>query len=353
MSSLFRPARLGSIDITNRIIVAPLTRARAGSKRMPNDLMVEYYSQRVSAGLIITEATSISPMGVGYADTPGIWNEAQVEGWKKITSAVHARGGKIVMQLWHVGRISDPMFLEGKLPVAPSAIRPAGRVSLVRPEKAFEIPRALEISEITEIVEDYKKAALNAGLAGFDGVEIHAANGYLIEQFLSDHSNYRTDAYGGSLRNRMRFLLEVVDAVTSVWGPSRVGVHLSPRGDAHDAKDSRREALYVRVAEELGKKRIGFICTREYQGDDELSPKMKKVFGGDFIRNEKFTFESASKVVESGECTAVAFGVLSIANPDLVERFHRSVRLNAPEPATFYGPDSRGYTDYPVHWNQL
>lgn len=348
MSILFTPSKLGSIDIQNRIIMAPLTRARAGIQRIPNELMVEYYSQRASAGLILTEATSITPMAVGYANTPGIWTNEQVEGWKKIVQAVHARGGKIVMQLWHVGRISDPIFLNGHLPVAPSALRPAGKVSHVRPEKAFEIPRALELSEIHETVQDYKHAALNAQEAGFDGVEIHAANGYLIEQFLSDHSNHRRDEYGGCLENRMRFLMEVIDAVLSVWDPSRVGIHLSPRGDAHDAQDSRREALYVGVAGELSKKRIGFICTREYQAFDELSLKMKKAFGGDFIRNEKFNFESATKVIESGQCTAVAFGVPYIANPDLVERFKRGSTLNPASPSTFYGPDSRGYTDYPL-----
>ena len=347
MQKIFNPTKLGSIDINNRIIMAPLTRARAGVTRTPNQLMLEYYAQRASAGLIITEATSISPMGVGYANTPGIWSEAQVEGWSHITHAVHARGGKIVLQLWHVGRISDPVFLEGKLPVAPSAIRPLGRVSLVRPEKSFEIPRALELKGIKEIVQDYKKAALNAKRAGFDGVEIHAANGYLIEQFLSDHANQRTDEYGGSLDYRLRFLLEIVDAISEVWESGRIGVHLSPRGDAHDARDSKCENLYVRVAEELNKKRVGFICTREYQGPDELSPKMREAFGGDFIRNEKFSFESAQKVIERGECSAVAFGVPFIANPDLVERFQNGATLNPANPATFYGPDSRGYTDYP------
>jgi len=347
MNILFTPIKIGSIDINNRIVMAPLTRARAGKNRVPNELMVEYYSQRASAGLILTEATSISPMGVGYADTPGIWTEEQVEGWRKITEAVHARGGKIVIQLWHVGRISDPIFLNGNLPVAPSAIRPKGRVSLVRPEKAFEVPRALELNEIYETVQDYKKAAQNAKSAGFDGVEIHAANGYLIEQFLSDHANQRQDQYGGSIENRMRFLLEIVDAINEVWESGRIGVHLSPRGDAHDAKDSRCEHLYVRLAEELGKKRVGFICTREFQGADELSPKMKLAFGGDFIRNERFTFDSASKVIDHGECNAVALGVPYIANPDLVERFQAGAKLNVANSLTYYGPDSRGYTDYP------
>ncbi len=347
MHQIFSPAKIGLIDVSNRIVMAPLTRARAGESRTPNDLMTEYYSQRASAGLIITEATSISPMGVGYAETPGIWNEDQVKGWRKITEAVHGRGGKIVMQLWHVGRISDPIFLGGHLPVAPSAIRPKGRVSLVRPEKNFEIPRALELKEIKEIVQDYKKAALNAKQAGFDGVEIHAANGYLIEQFMSDHANQRSDEYGGSIENRMRFLLEVVEAIAEVWESGRIGVHLSPRGDAHDARDSRCEHLYLRVAEELNKKRIGFICTREYQGTDELSVKMKMAFGGDFIRNEKFTLETAKKVLDKQECTAIAFGVPFIANPDLVERFQKGAELNPANPATFYGPDSRGYTDYP------
>ncbi|MGZ3809352.1 MAG: alkene reductase, partial [Bacteriovorax sp.] len=244
MSNLFQPIKIGPLSLKNRIIMAPLTRARTtGEGRVPNDLMAQYYSQRSGAGLILTEAVSVHPMGVGYARTPGIWSAEQVEGWKKITKAVHVKGGKIFLQLWHVGRISDPMYLKGEMPVAPSAIRPAGHVSLVRPEKDYVTPRALETEEISGIVQAFKSGAENAKMAGFDGVEIHGANGYLIDQFLQDGTNKRTDQYGGAIENRARLLLEITDAVISVWGADRVGVHLAPRGDAHDMKDSNPRAL--------------------------------------------------------------------------------------------------------------
>jgi 2,4-dienoyl-CoA reductase-like NADH-dependent reductase (Old Yellow Enzyme family) len=223
MTNLFDPIKVGALELPNRIIMAPLTRARAGGEgRVPNDLMVEYYQQRASAGLILTEATSVTPMGVGYADTPGIWSDEQVEGWKKVTAAVHQAGGRIVLQLWHVGRISDPRFLNGELPVAPSAIKPAGHVSLVRPVKDYETPRALSLEEIPQVVAAYRKGAENAKKAGFDGVEIHGANGYLLDQFLQDKTNQRLDAYGGSIENRARLMLEVTDACIEVWGADRV-----------------------------------------------------------------------------------------------------------------------------------
>ncbi len=233
MATLFDSLQLGPLLLSNRIFLAPLTRARAGQQRVPNALMAEYYRQRAGAGLILTEATSVTPMGVGYANTPGIWSEEQVNGWKLVTQAVHDAGGRIFLQLWHVGRISDPMFLDGAQPVAPSAITPAGHVSLVRPEKPFVTPRALELNEIPGIIEAYRKGAENAKLAGFDGVEIHGANGYLLDQFLQSTTNQRTDKYGGSVENRARLMLEVTDAVISVWGGDRVGMHLAPRGDAH------------------------------------------------------------------------------------------------------------------------
>ena len=224
--------------------MAPLTRARAGAERLPNALMEEYYTQRASAGLIISEATSVTPKGVGYADTPGIWSAEQVEGWKLVTRSVHKAGGRILLQLWHVGRISDPIFLNGELPVAPSAIAAAGHVSLVRPLKPFVTPRALKLEEIPGVVAAYRKGAENAQLAGFDGVEIHGANGYLLDQFLQDKTNHRTDTYGGSIENRARLMLEVTDAVISVWGADRVGMHLAPRGDAHDMGDSNPLATF-------------------------------------------------------------------------------------------------------------
>ncbi len=347
MSILFQSVKIGALTLPNRIIMAPLTRARAGKTRIPNDLMAEYYSQRASAGLILTEATSIEPMGVGYADTPGIWSEEQVEGWKKITTAVHAKKGLIFMQLWHVGRISDPMFLNGELPVAPSAIAPSGHVSLVRPEKNYVTPRALETSEIPVIVENYRKAAENAKRAGFDGVEIHSANGYLLDQFLHDSTNKRADQYGGPIENRARFLMEVTDAVISVWGADRVGVHLSPRGDSHDLSDSNPEALYLHVAKELGKRKIAFIFTREYQAGDSLSAKMKQAFGGVLIANEKYTKESAEKAINGKEADAVSFGIPFISNPDLPLRFLENAPLNQTNFQTLYAQGSEGYTDYP------
>lgn len=349
MSKLFSPLNVGALTLPNRIIMAPLTRARATNVgRVPNDLMVQYYAQRASAGLILTEATCVGPMGVGYANTPGIWSEEQVEGWKKITKAVHDKGGRIFMQLWHVGRISDPIFLNGETPVSASAVRPKGHVSLVRPEKAYVTPRALETKEIPGIVADYKKGAENAKQAGFDGVEIHSANGYLLDQFLQDGTNKRTDQYGGAIENRSRLLLEVVDAVISVWGADRIGVHLAPRGDSHDMHDSNRLATFGYVAEELGKRKIAFIFTREYQGVDSISAELKKRFGGILIANEKFTKESAEEILESGTADAVSFGVPFISNPDLVERFMKNAPLNNPDFQTFYADGAKGYTDYPT-----
>jgi 2,4-dienoyl-CoA reductase-like NADH-dependent reductase (Old Yellow Enzyme family) len=349
MSILFQPLQIGDLKIKNRVIMAPLTRARAtgADGRTPNDLMKQYYVQRAGAGLILTEATSVTPMGVGYANTPGIWSEAQVEGWKKITDAVRAAGGTIFLQLWHVGRISDPIFLDGALPVAPSALTPSGHVSLVRPKKTYVTPRALETSEIPAIVEAYRKGAENAKRAGFDGVEIHGANGYLLDQFLQDKTNQRTDRYGGSLENRARLMLEVTDAVVSVWGAGRVGMHLAPRGDSHDIGDSDPAATFGYVAEELGRRKLAFICAREYVGEGRLGPALKKKFGGVFIANERFTKETAQKAIEAGEADAVAFGVLYIANPDLAQRFEKSAPLNAPQPTTFYAQGATGYTDYP------
>jgi len=346
--TLFDPIQLGPLQLPNRIFMAPLTRERSGVERIPNALMAEYYSQRASAGLIITEATSVDPMGVGYADTPGIWSPAQVEGWKFVTTAVHEAGGRIFLQLWHVGRISDPMFLNGETPVGPSAIAAAGHVSLVRPPKPFVTPRALALEEIPGIVESYRKGAENAQLAGFDGVEIHGANGYLLDQFLQDKTNHRTDVYGGSIENRARLMLDVTDAVISVWGADRVGMHLAPRGDAHDMGDSNPAATFGYVARELGKRRIAFICARESLGANRLGPQLKKDFGGLFVANEKFTFETAQQVLAAGEADAVAFGIPFIANPDLPARFAIGASLNEPDPETFYAAGSKGYTDYPT-----
>lgn len=310
--------------------------------------MAEYYVQRASAGLIISEATSVCPMGVGYPDTPGIWSQEQVAGWRNVTQAVHAAGGRIVLQLWHVGRISDPLYLNGELPVAPSAIQPKGHVSLVRPMKAFETPRALETDEIPGIVEAYRKGAENAKAAGFDGVEIHAANGYLLDQFLQDSTNRRSDRYGGSLENRARLLLEVTDAAISVWGVGRVGVHLAPRADLHDMGDANRAETFGYVARELGRRGIAFLCTREKEDANSLTPQLKQAFGGVVIANERFTKEQANRWLAEGKADAVAFGVPFIANPDLPARLAADAPLNEPHPDTFYSSGPQGYLDYPT-----
>ena len=347
MPNLFDPIVVGDLHLANRVIMAPLTRCRASEGRVPNALMQQYYVQRASAGLILTEATSVCPMGVGYPDTPGIWSAEQITGWRSITSAVQQAGGKIMLQLWHVGRVSDPFYLNGELPVAPSAIAAKGHVSLLRPQRAYMTPRALSTDEIAGIVDAYRQGAENAKLAGFDGVEIHGANGYLLDQFLQDSTNLRTDRYGGSIENRARLLLEVTDAVISVWGAGRVGVHLSPRCDAHDMGDSTRADTFGYVATELGKRGIAFICAREAQGEDSLGPQLKRQFGGVYIANEKFDKASANAAIEQGHADAVAFGVPYIANPDLVQRLVQDAPLNEAKSELFYASGAQGYTDYP------
>ena len=327
--------------------MAPLTRIRASAGRVPNAMMAEYYRQRSSCGMILSEATSISPQGVGYPNTPGIWSAEQVEGWRLVTQAVHDAGGQILLQLWHVGRISDPVYLNGQLPVAPSAIAAEGHVSLIRPMKNFVTPRALSLGELPGIIADYRRAAENAKAAGFDGVEIHGANGYLLDQFLQDSSNHRTDEYGGSIENRARLMLEVADAVITVWGADRVGMHLAPRGDAHGVGDSNISAVFHYVASELGKRKIAFICARESFEKPAIGPSLKDSFGGVYIANEGFTADSARAAIRSGSVDAVAWGKAAIANPDLVERFRTGAPLNDPDPSTFYADGPAGYTDYP------
>jgi 2,4-dienoyl-CoA reductase-like NADH-dependent reductase (Old Yellow Enzyme family) len=348
MPSLFDPLEVGDLLLPNRVIMAPLTRSRAGATRTPNALMAEYYAQRASAGLILTEATVVTPMGIGYADTPGIWSAEQVTGWKQVTQAVHAAGGRIFLQLWHVGRISHPVFLDGELPVAPSALAPGGNVSLLRPATPFVTPRPLERREIPEIVAAFARGAQNAELAGFDGVELHGANGYLLDQFLQDSTNHRDDDYGGPVEHRARLLLEATDAAISVWGAGRVGVHLAPRGDFHSMGDSNRAATFGYVARELGRRKIAFICAREYAGPDAIGPQLKTAFGGVYIANERFTYESAQEALDTGRADAVAFGKLFIANPDLPARLLSRTPLNAPEADTFYRGGASGYTDYPT-----
>jgi 2,4-dienoyl-CoA reductase-like NADH-dependent reductase (Old Yellow Enzyme family) len=347
MSRLFDPLQAGDLTLPNRMVMAALTRCRASEGRIPNALMATYYVQRASAGLILSEATSVTPMGVGYPSTPGIWSPAQVQGWQLVTRAVHAAGGRILLQLWHVGRISDPVFLNGEMPVAPSPIAAAGQVTSLRPSKPFVTPRPLALHEIPGIVEAYRQGAANAKLAGFDGVEIHGANGYLLDQFLQDGSNQRTDRYGGSIENRARLMLEVTDAVVSVWGAGRVGMHLAPRGDAHDMGDTNPLATFGYVAQELGRRKIAFLCARESLGPGRIGPQLKQRFGGVYIANQGIDQQTAEALLAAGEADAVAFGRLFLANPDLPRRFAEEAPLNQPDPATYYTPGPQGYTDYP------
>jgi 2,4-dienoyl-CoA reductase-like NADH-dependent reductase (Old Yellow Enzyme family) len=348
MPSLFDPLQLGDLTLKNRIVMAPLTRSRSGVERTPGPMVAEYYAQRASAGLILSEATSVTPLGVGYADTPGIWSDEQVEGWKLATKAVHDAGGLIFLQLWHVGRISDPSFLDGQPPVSASAIAAKGDVSLLRPKRPYPTPRPLSLDEIAGVVEAYRKGAQNAKRAGFDGVELHGANGYLLDQFLQDSSNQRTDTYGGPIENRARLMLEAVDAAVSVWGPGRVGLHLAPRGDSHDMGDSDLPATFDYVARAMRERGLAFLMARERLGDDRVGPALKAAFGGVFIANEGFDQASAQAVLDAGEADAVGFGKLFIANPDLPARFQAGAPLNPWRMETFYAGGAEGYVDYPA-----
>ena len=349
MPTLLDPVQLGDLALPNRIVMAPLTRLRADiDTRVPTAIMRDYYAQRASAGLIISEATSVDPMGVGYTASPGIWSPEQVAGWKLITDAVHAAGGRIVMQLWHVGRISDPSFLGGLPPVAPSAIAAQGNVSHLRPQRPFPTPRALDADEIPAIIEAYRRGAENAEKAGFDGVEIHGANGYLLDQFLQDGANKRTDGYGGSIENRARLMLEVTDAAIAVWGAGRVGLHIAPRADMHGLSDSNPLATFTYVARAMGERKLAFIFAREHLGDDRIGPAIKQEFGGAFIANEKFTIEASEAELTAGRADAISFGLKYIANPDLVERIRTGMPLNEVVRETIYSRGAEGYTDYPA-----
>jgi N-ethylmaleimide reductase len=351
---LFSPVTLGALALKNRVVMAPLTRNRAGPGNVPQALNVEYYVQRASAGLIVTEATQVSPQGVGYPGTPGIHSPGQVEGWRKVTEAVHAKGGRIVLQLWHVGRISHPSLQPGgALPVAPSALKPEGEVFTHAGPQPFVTPRALETAEIPGIVAQYRTAAANALAAGFDGVEVHAGNGYLLDQFLRDGSNHRHDAYGGPVENRARLLFEVLDAVVEVWGAGRVGLRLSPVNSFNSMTDSDPDATFGYVVERLNRYGLAYLHVVETDMAGVAGPlgydrgALRRAFKGSYMANGGYGRDSGAQALASGTADLVAFGQPYIANPDLVERFVRSAPLNAPDPATFYGGDAKGYTDYP------
>lgn len=349
---LFTPLTAGSLELPNRIVMAPLTRNRAGAGNVPQAMNVEYYRQRATAGLLITEGSQISPQGVGYPLTPGIHSQQQIEGWQDVVRAVHDRGGRIALQLWHVGRISHPSLQpDGALPVAPSAIRPAGEAVTYEGMQAFVTPRALETDEVSALVEQFGQATHNALQAGFDGVEIHAANGYLIDEFLRDGTNQRADAYGGSLEKRLRFLQEVTAAVCGVIGAGRVGVRISPENAFNDIRDSDPQTTFERVAAMLDG--FGLAYLHVVEGDMGTGirrldyGRIRAAFSGCYLANGGYDFARAQEAIRTGAADMVSFGKLYIANPDLVERFGQGAALNTPDPSTFYGGDAHGYTDYP------
>jgi N-ethylmaleimide reductase len=354
--SLFTPIKLGANLLPNRIVMAPLTRSRAGEGNVPQAINVEYYAQRASAGLIITEATQIAPQGQGYIATPGIHSTEQIAGWRLVTDAVHARNGHIFLQLWHVGRISHSSFQpNGELPVAPSAIAPPGNIFTNQGPKPYETPRALDLTEIPGIIEQYRQAAQNALAAGFDGVEIHGANGYLLDQFLRDGTNKRDDQYGGSIENRARLLLEVTRAVVSVWGADRVGVRLSPSGTFNSMSDSNPRETFRYVIEQLDQFNLAYLHLTEPQADDQKyggpgipTSYFRPFYKGNLIVNGGYNQATANAAIDRGNADLIAFGVLYIANPDLVERFRLNAPLNQPDQPTFYSGGTKGYIDYPA-----
>jgi N-ethylmaleimide reductase len=358
MPSLFEPLALGALTVPNRIFMAPLTRMRAGTERIPNDLMAEYYGQRATAGLIISEATVVSERGNGYPCTPGIYNDAQVEGWKKVTSSVHAKGGHIFLQLWHCGRVGHPdLYADGGLPVAPSAIAiTKGQAMTQNGMKPHVVPRALETSEIPGLIAEYVEGAKRAQAAGFDGVEIHNANGYLLDQFIRSGSNQRTDRYGGSLENRVRLTLEVVEAVTHVWGADRVGIRFSPTGVFNDMSDANPLETFSHVLKELNRFGLAYAHVTEITQEDihhgavasHTLRDLQGAFAGPVVTAGGFDRAKAEEYLKNGWADAVAFGVPFIANPDLPRRLQENAPLNPPDETTFYAFGPKGYTDYPA-----
>jgi 2,4-dienoyl-CoA reductase-like NADH-dependent reductase (Old Yellow Enzyme family) len=355
-ASLFDPIQLGAIDAPNRIIMAPLTRGRAGPGFVPNELAREYYRQRASAGLIISEATGISQEGLGWPSAPGLWTDAQVEGWKPVTEAVHEAGGRIVAQLWHMGRLVHSVFNDGKPPVSASATVGEGRAHTPVGRRDLEVARPLELHEIPRVIADYVHAAENAKKAGFDGVQLHGANGYLIDQFLRDNSNLRDDDYGGSVDNRIRLLREVTEALIGVWGKGRVAVRLSPNGATQGVDDSAPEKLFPAAAAALGELGIAFLELREPGPEGTFgrtdvpkqSPAIRAAFKGPLILNSDFDVALAEEAVASGLADAIAFGRPFIGNPDLVERIRAGAEWSVDNPQTWYSPGPEGYTDYPA-----
>ena len=356
LMSLLSSYKFGGMTLRNRMVMAPMTRCRATEGNIPHPLAVTYYAQRVSAGLIITEGSQVSPQGVGFNRTPGIYSSEQVAGWKKITDAVHRGGGHIFLQLWHVGRMSHPDYLGGDLPVAPSAIPVEEEIHTPKGKKKIPIPRALRSEEIPDIVEQFRLGAKNAKEAGFDGVEIHGANGYLLDQFLRDGSNRRTDDYGCSLENRMRFPLEVARAVVHEWEPQQTGYRLSPHFSIHGMSDTDPAGTFSAFASELEAAGIGYIHLVEAVGgrlgatspDAVIAPLIRAKFNGTLMLNGGYNAASGNEAIETGLADLVSFGILFLSNPDLPDRFAKHALLTAEDPSTFYMGEERGYTDYPA-----
>lgn len=354
-SPLFSPIKLGPYTLPNRIAMAPMTRNRAAAGNVPQAINANYYEQRSSAGLIISEGSQVSPQGLGYPNTPGIYNAEQVAGWKAVTDAVHAKGGHIFLQLWHVGRISHPSLQpNGGLPLAPSAIRPAGQVYTFTGMQDYVTPHALSLPEISGVIEQFRSAAKNALAAGFDGVEIHGANGYLLDQFLRDGSNKRDDAYGGNVARRARFMLEVTEAVCAVWGSNRVGIRLSPLQPFNDVRDSNPEETFSYVVRELNRFNLAYLHITEMGADSPGAAgpafdlqKLRKIWKGLYMTNSGYNLERANAAIAQGHADMVSFGVPFIANPDLPARLAQGASLNTADQATFYGGGEKGYTDYP------
>jgi len=353
--SLFSPIKIGAVSLKNRIVMAPLTRSRAGENFTPTKMNVEYYQQRASAGLIISEGAQIAHEGIGYPATPGIYSDEQVAAWKQVTEAVHQQDGKIFLQLWHCGRVSHSDLLpNGMLPSAPSAIKPAGEVLTYEGMKPYETPHALSIAEIEHIIELYRKAAYNALTAGFDGVEIHGANGYLLDQFLRDGTNQRTDQYGGSLENRSRLLMQVTEEVCKIWGSDRVGLRLSPLQPFNDIKDSDPQATFTYVVKALNRFNLAYLHITEMGSENPGAAgpafdltSLRPLWNGVYMTNSEYDYDAANNAVSTQQADLISFGKLFIANPDLPERFAKKAPLNEPDVSTFYGGDARGYIDYP------
>lgn len=353
--TLHTPLTLGNLELPNRMIMAPLTRGRSGKHHIPNEMMAEYYRQRASAGLIVSEATAVCPGGFGWVGAPAIYSDEQQEGWRNVTNQVHKAGGRIFLQLWHMGRVSHPDFLDGGLPVAPSAVAAAGEAVTFEGKKPYVVPRELSVADMTLLIKQYAKATERALNAGFDGVEIHSANGYLLDQFLRDGSNHREDEYGGTVVNRLRFPLQVVDAVVAIASKERVGLRISPVNPYNDMRDTHPAELFTAYAAELAKRDLAYLHVLEAlpghflyaEGYEPVLPEIRKVFPGILITNGGYGYESGNRMLNNGEADAIAYGVPFLANPDLVERFRLGADLNVPDMTTFYSNGRKGYTDYP------